>query len=505
MKESDYMFERVTPEAVGVASNNVEKYVRLMERHHFSVHSMVMIRHGKVFYENYWEPFHKEYLHRMYSVTKSFVAIAIGFLVQDGLVDMDAPAVSYLDEEITKNAGEYVKKQTIRNMLMMCTGGTCMVSHFFAEKPADRLKHYFDRSAPEYKGVSKLPGTMFDYDSSGSFVLGCIVEIVSGKTLLEYLREKLFDKIGFSKDAYCLQSPGGHTWSDSALICTAMDLARTMQFLLDGGKWNGEQILDANFVKEATSDLISTKRTGHMSQDAYGYGYQIWKTAHDGFSFHGLGQQYAVAVPEKDMVFVINSYCQGHPAAKDIILGRFFEEIVETATDGDLPENEAAYSSLMAYSKSLKLYSLGDSVENNVSSAVSGRTFIMDENPMKITKMKFTFTDDVCTLDYTNEQGDKTIYFGMDKNVFGTFPQEGYSDMVGNEYASGNYYKCATSAAWTHERNLQILVQVIDKYFGRLYMRVTFTEDGQIAVMMHKDCENFMNEYSGYAQGKCVI
>ncbi len=496
------MFEKVTPESVGVSSKNVEKYVRLMERYHLAIHSMIMIRHGKVFYENYWSPFDENYLHRMYSVTKSYVGIAIGFLVQDGLIDLDAPAVSYLDEKITKNAGEYVKKQTIRNMLMMCTGGTCKVSHFFAEKPADRLKHYFDRSAPEYKEVPHIPGTMFEYDSTGSFVLGAIVEEVSGKTLLEYLREKLFDKIGVSKDAYILQSPGGHTWADSGLICTAMDLARTIQFLLDGGKWNSEQILDEKFVKDATSNLISTDETGHIGQRTRGYGYQIWKTEHDSFAFFGLGMQYAMAVPEKDMVLIVNGYCQGSPIAKSIILDRFFEEIEEPAVEGVLPEDADAQKSLAEYSNGLELYSLKDSFEDNISAEVSGKEYVMDENPMGISKMKFTFTDDVCTLDYTNEQGDKTIYFGMEKNIFGVFPQEGYSDMVGNEFVPGNYYKCATSAAWTQERNLKILVQVIDKYFGRLFMRVTFTDDGQIAVIMHEDCENFMKEYSGYAQGR---
>ena len=73
---------------------------------------------------------------------------------------------------------------------------------------------------------------------------------------------------------------------------------------------------------------------------------------------------------------------------------------------------------------------------------------------------------------------------------------------MGNEYAPGNYYKCASSAVWTHKRNLKILVQVVDKYFGRLFMRVTFTEDGQLAVAMVKDSENFMNEYQGYAEGR---
>jgi len=496
------MFEKVTPEAVGISSKNVEKYVRLFERYELPIHSVVMLRHGKIFYENHWKPFHGDYLHRVYSITKSFVGIAVGFLVQDGLVDLDAPAVSYFDEEKTKNAGAYVKKQTVRNMLMMCTGGTCKVSHFFAEKPADRLKHYFDRSAPEYGGVSKLPGTMFDYDSTGSFILGALVEVVSGKSLNEYLREKLFDKIGVSEGVYFLQSPGGHTWADSSLICTAMDLAKTMQFLLNGGKWNGEQLLDADYVKDATSNLIPSDEIGYLQLDSYGYGYQIWKAAHDGFAFQGLGKMYALAVPEKDMILVVTGYCQGNAIAGNIIMDRFFEEIEETATDNPLPEDKDAFNSLMKYSEGCELYCLSNSFEDNVASEVSGKEFIMDKNPMGISKMKFTFADDVCKWEYTNAQGDKTLYFGINKNIDGIFPQEGYSDMVGNEYAKGNYYKCTSSAAWTHKRNLKILVQVIDKYFGRLFMRVTFTENGEVAVMMHKDSENFMNEYCGYAEGK---
>jgi len=98
----------------------------------------------------------------------------------------------------------------------------------------------------------------------------------------------------------------------------------------------------------------------------------------------------------------------------------------------------------------------------------------------------------------------ETLFFGIDKNVFGLFPQEGYSDMVGNTYAPGNYYKCAASAVWTHERNLEILVQVIDKYFGKLFIKVFFTDDNRIAVSMNKTAENFMDEYVGYAQGSAL-
>jgi len=495
------MFEKVTPEQVGISSAKVKKYVSLLERAHLSTHNLILIRHGKVFYENYWEPFHKDFAHRMYSVSKSFVSIAVGFLKQDGLIDLDKPAISYLDSEVYEGAFDEIKKQTVRNMLMMSTGATEITYKWFARKPEDRLRDYYESSSEKAGGTPKIPGTIFDYDSPGSFVLGCIVEKLSGKKLMDYLREKLFDKIGVSEEAYCLTCPGGHAWGDSAVLCKGMDLAKMVQFMLQKGMWNGEQILDREYVETATSNLIDTDRIGHLSAAACGYGYLIWQTYRNSFFFNGMGCQYGIGVPDKDMVFVINSDNQGHPEPKQIIIDRFFEEIVETVSDEPLPENEEAYKDLMEYSKKLKLFAFDGSVEENVAKEVSGKEFIMEENPMGIKKMKFTFEGDEIKLDYTNAQGEKTLCIGINKNVFGKFPQEGYSDLVATKFAPGNYYKCASSAKWTHKRNLAILVQIIDKYFGRLNMRVTFTEDGEISVMMNKIAEDFLQEYEGYAKG----
>lgn len=495
------MLEHVTPEQVGISSESVKKYISILERYNLSTHSIVMLRHGKVFYENYWKPFHKDYLHRMYSVTKSFVGIAMGFLSQDGLIDLDAPAVSYLDADLVEPAFDNIKKQTIRNMLMMSTGCTMNTMGWFG-RGGDRLKDYFDSTSPAEGGVSKIPGAFFDYDSPGTFVMGAIVEKLTGKKLIDYLREKFLDKIGFSKEARILECPGGHSWSDSAMLCTATDLAKVCQFLLQGGNWEGEQLLSREYVKEATSDLISTDRVGHLIPSAYGYGYQIWRTRNNSFMFNGMGSQYAIGIPDKDMVFVINSDNQAHPSPMLIIIDRFFEEIVETAIDKPIAENPSAHGELLKYSESLELFSLDNKCNENAAMRVSGKEYKMKDNPMGITRMKFTFSGDKGIWEYTNAQGNKRLEFGVGHNVFSKFPQEGYSDTVAHIYAPGNYYKCASSASWTHPNNMKILVQAIDKYFGRLHMRVSFIEDDTIAVDMFKIAEDFMHEYEGYAEGK---
>ena len=236
-----------TPEKEGIKSSYIKEYVEKLEEYNLSSHSLVIMRHGKLIYESYWAPFDKDYLHRMYSVTKSFVSLAIGFLEQDGLINLDDKISKYFPDETKGQPNEYMKNQTIRNMLMM---STAMPEESWLEKRNDdRVRFYFANERTTYRPA----GTTFEYDSGGSFIMGALVERVTGKRFMEYLREKCLDKIGFSKEAYILKCPGGHSWGDSALICTAQDLALAAQFTAQNGNWDGEQLLNADYVKTATS------------------------------------------------------------------------------------------------------------------------------------------------------------------------------------------------------------------------------------------------------------
>ena len=494
------MYEKVTPESVGVRSEDIKRYVESLENANLSTHSIVMMRHGKVFYEAYWKPFHKDFLHRMYSVSKSFVALAVGFAVQDGLFGLDDKIVDLLDEKTVENASEKVRMQTVKNMLMMSTGKSHAPWNWFESGAPDRVKAYFDSTVHNLH-MQRIPGCIFEYDSWGSFVLGALVEKKTGKKLMDYLREKLFNKIGVSKGAYCLECPGGNAWGDSAVLCTSLDLAKTVNFTMNMGNHEGEQILNEKFVKDATSNLINTN-AGEFSTGSYGYGYLIWRTRENSFFFNGMGCQFGIAIPDKDIVFVINSDNQGIPNAKASIIDTFYEIVVHNAKDEAISENEESHKELVDYSNNLKLFSLKDSKDVNISEKISGKTFKLKENPMGIKDIKFTFEGNTGIFEYTNEQGYKKLEFGIGENIFGKFPQEGYSDMVGGQSAPGNFYDCAASGKWTNENQLAIAVQVIDKYLGRLYMRFAFPDENTIAIEMNKVAENFMKEYQGYAEGR---
>lgn len=482
-----------TPESVGIKSENILKYIKKLESSNLFTHDVIIMRHGKIVYEAYWEPFHKDFLHRMYSISKSFVALAIGFLEQDDKISLDDKLEKYFAKELETQPDANMHNQTIRHTLMMSTAKEC--SHWFADKPTDRVEYYFANP----KTNSRPSGMFFEYDSTGSFVLGALVERITGKTLVDYLREKLFDKIGVSKQAYCLKCPGGHSWGDSAFLCTPRDLLLIAQFVMNGGKWNGEQILNEKFIKDATAKQIDTAYFPTNDYQQQGYGYQIWRTFDNSYFFNGMGCQFAVCVPDKDLIFVYNADNQGKDYAQCVIFDNFFDMIVRTCSDGSVDVDENAVKELTEYTSNLKLATAKGANSSPITEKINGVNYLLDENSMGIKNISFTFGKNGGIIHYTNEQGEKEITFGMCENVFGEFPQDGYADEVGTQ-AGSRRFKCAASAAWLSENVLNVYVQIIDTYFGQLIMRFGF-ENNKIGVYMRKNAEDFLSEYEGFASG----
>lgn len=480
------------PGDAGVCSERIIEYLERLEGYNLSTHNLILARDDKIFFEQYWKPFDKTFLHRMYSVSKSFVSLAIGFLEQDGLISLNDRIEKYFAEELKKQADDNMKRQTIRDMLLMRTAKTGR--NWFAGKSADRVRFYFENDTP----YSRKPGILFQYDSTGLFVLGALVERITKMQLMDYLRIKLFEKIGLSKGAYCLKCPGGHSWSDSAILCTPLDLLKTARFVMNEGKWNGEQILSAEYIRKATGKQIDNNPLGQNDYHTQGYGYQFWRTYDNSFFFNGMGCQLAVCVPDKDMIMIYNGDNQGNDLAKEIIIKSFFDMIVNPAADMPIEDNDKP---LREYAAGLELASAKGEEYSEFAERINGRIYSLENNPMGIEKVSLSFEGETGKLKYTNTQGDKEIIFGMRKNVYGSFPQEGYSDNVGTEYVPGNFYKCAVSAAWTEPQKLFLKVQIIDKYFGNLNITLGFDGD-EIAIEMKKTAEDFLQEYQGFATGR---
>jgi len=261
------MFKKTTPEEIGLPSSEVSRFIDYLNDNSLMTHSLLMIRADKIFTEAYWKPFHKDFVHRQYSQTKSFVGIAVAILLSEGRISLDDRILDYFPDKIDNMEAipERLKGQTIRQMLTMTTVGG--EKSWFLESDPDRTHIYINRQK------ANLPGALWEYDSDGSQVLTNLVERVSGMSLLEFLHEKLFSHMGSFKNAKILKAPNGDSWGDSALLCTARDMASFAKLLMDGGKWDGKQLMDADCVAAATSKQVDNSESNFFSVIGHGYGY----------------------------------------------------------------------------------------------------------------------------------------------------------------------------------------------------------------------------------------
>ena len=489
------MFNKITPEKAGVPSEKITEYINCLTNCGANTHGLMLLKGNDVFYEGYWEPFNKDFTHRMYSQTKSYVGIAIGLLLDEGKIKLSDRIVEYFPEKIDGEISKELNELTIEQMLTMTTAGPS--KNWFTETDPDRTHLYFNARIGDYKA-----GTIWAYDSAGSQVLSSLVEKLSGMELLEYLRLKLFNKMGTFKTAEILKTRNGDSWGDSALICTMRDMASFGRLLMQGGNWNGEQLISADYVKKATSALVDNHRSAVDTALTYGYGYQIWKIAQNGFGFIGMGDQLTLCLPHKDLMLVLTSDNQYNHPVREIIINQFFDIIVANAGD-ELEENPVALNELENLTSNLKLRVIKGEEKSPLKEKINGKIFVCDQNNLGFKQFSFEFGDDEGIFKYINEQGEKEIPFGINKNVFGKFPQLGYSNERGGARTTDGFmYNDAVSLCFKDDNKIILLVQIIDKYFGNLHARFAFNGDTCVAEFI-KNAEDFLNEYQGLIIARC--
>ncbi len=485
------MFEKITPEKAGISSEFVSKYIKFCERCGIVSHSLLMMRGDKIFAEYYWKPFHKDKCHRMYSQTKSYVGMSIGILESEGKLSLDDKIHTYFPEKIEKTLPENLSKLTIKEMLTMETCGE--PPFWFYHNDPDRTHLYFN----ENKALVPS-GMRWAYDSPGSQLLSTLVEKLSGMSLFDFLNERIFKYLGTFKTATILKTKNEDSFGDSALICTTRDMVSFARLIMNGGEWNGKQLISKEYIKTATSRVVDNRIMAFDKVLSQGYGYQIWKTEYGGFGFIGMGDQLTICIPEKDFIFSCTCDNQGHPASRSLILNYLYETIVDNLKEESLPENPEEYAKLQELGESLELAKMSGDKFSPFQSELSGKVYLCEENPTGITKFSFEFKCNEGKFHYTNAQGDKTLNFGLGKNVFCKFPQLGYSDIhTGLPSKNPDFmYDCAASAAWGEEKKLLLRVQIIDTFLGNMFAVFSFKDD-IATVTMKKNAEAFLDEYQG--------
>lgn len=489
------MFKKITPESAGIASEKVLEFFKTIDAANLTTHSVIMAKGNDIFAESYYKPFHKDYIHRMYSISKSFIAMAVGLAYTEGLLSLGDKVMDYFPELKEDNPNEFADDVTIRDMLTMSTN--CCGHFQWYQNCESRLRAYFSM-----KTENKLPGTLFFYDSIGSYILNCIVEKLTGKEFLEYLKEKVLLEIGFSKESYTLYAPGDYTIGDSGVMCTSRDLLLFTRFIAQYGNWNGKQYIDREFMQQAvTKQVHNNIINGVNYHGSHGYGYLIWCMPNDGFALIGMGDQLAVYDRSTDFTFIITSDNQADSAtARPIIFHEVYKTLINNIKEKSLPENKVVLDSLGEYMESRILTCQHGENGSTFSRKINSVTYKLSENPMNIASFSIKLEKESGTFKFEKNGIEYELPFGIGKNIFGEFPENRRQLLSMGDIGEG-HYECATSAAWVMDNHLVIKAQITDTYFGCLNIHFVFKDD-KVQLLMKKSGQYILDGFEGYANGK---
>jgi len=473
----------ITPFESGIGSKAIFDFIHELEENQIPLHSFLILKDGKLVSEGYYHPFTKEKPHRIYSCSKSFVSAAIGLLESEGKLKLDDKICDYFRDKLPEGGVHpFIARTTIRDMLRMASPHARTTYKLY--NMDDWAKTFFICEP------SHLPGTVFSYDTSATFTLTSLVERLSGVSLMEYLRPRVFDKIGISDTAYALKSPLGTDHGGSGLIMTTEDMARFALCCMQEGVWEGEQVLPREYIKAATSKQIDNQAAYSDADCIQGYGYQFWVTRNGGFALYGMGGQIALCMPEENLVVVTTADTQSIGDGEQRIYNAVWNNLYPKVKEKQLldPEVEKKYAALLEQTL-LKLCITPVKTAlppSSLAAKLSGKTFRMEKNAMNLKSLRFDFDETGGTMHYENASGIHSLTFGIGAHRAQKFPDYDYD--------------CITSAGWVYENNLFLRSYIIDEYFATLKVSVTFEEDS-ITVVMRPFAELFLEEYAGFASG----
>ncbi|WP_395143997.1 serine hydrolase domain-containing protein [Armatimonas sp.] len=290
---------RSTPEAQGVSSSGIAGFLAHCENAGLELHSVMLLRHGRVIAETWWHPYAPEKPHMLFSLSKSFTATAVGLAVGEGRLHLDDKVISFFPESTPETLSENLAAMRVQDLLTMSTG--------HAVEPMTGLRSETNNWVASFLAaeVPHTPGTHFLYNSLATYMLSAILHKLTGERLLSYLTPRLFVPLGIESPTW-EQCPLGIDAGGWGLSVRTEAIAKFGQLYLSDGLWNGVRLLPEGWVHTATQKHISNG-DDPASDWAQGYGFQFWRCQHGAYRGDGAFGQYCVVFPEQDAVLAITS------------------------------------------------------------------------------------------------------------------------------------------------------------------------------------------------------
>ncbi|GAA1164753.1 serine hydrolase domain-containing protein [Nesterenkonia sandarakina] len=333
----------------------LERLTERIEAEQPELHALLLVHRGELVVERYRPGHSVTEPHRLYSVAKSFTALAIGALIDEGRLRLTDRVAEHFPEKLPATVHPWIAAMTVEDLLTMRTAHR--ITSFIQTEDTDWVRSFFT------KEPAQRSGTRFVYDTAASVVLAALTEKLSGDRLEDFLLQRILLPLGFGAEARTVagqptlqawrsplglspaqrggrpswepvpENPQGVTHGGSALFCTARDLARFAQLCLAAGRSGEKQILSEEFMAAATGWQTPTEDENFPClENQQGYGYQFWRTRHQGFLAWGIGGQIVLCLPEHDFALITTGSSFARSDGQQKVFDAVFEELLPAMT-----------------------------------------------------------------------------------------------------------------------------------------------------------------------------
>jgi len=432
-KQTSNVLPRSIPEAEGVSSEGILKFLEAVENSSHEFHSFMFLRHGKVIAEGWWDPYRPDLKHTLYSTSKSFTSTAVGFAVGDNLVSVDDKVISFFSEDLPDTISLFLSEMTVRDLLSMSAGQDPDPTSTVVSRDSNWIRGFL--AMP----IVNEPGTKFLYNSLATYMLSAIVQKVTGERIVSYLTPRLFEPLGIGGMDWETDPLGINTGGWGLRVKTE-DMAKFGQLYLQKGKWDGEQILPEEWLQ--------------------GYCYQFWRCRHHAFRADGAYGQFIIVMPDLDAVIAITAETPDMQGEINLV----WEYLLPAMHEGELPANDSITTELKQGLTTLALPLPVKSDNPAIVSEISGKTYTLEPNEQQVGTISLHFADNECHVTLGTDTAVYEITFGSGEWKTDETTKRGPYLVAG---AKGSLtglppFKVAGSFSWVDENTLQLVLRYIE-------------------------------------------
>lgn len=476
--------ERCSLAEAEISAPGVKRFLEEIQAGGYHLHSLMITRHGKVAFECNWKPYELEEVHLMHSFTKGLVATAIGILEGEGRVGLDDPMISYFPEYLVDHQGGRLDRITLRTMLTMTNGH---VDHADRHGCDDEVLAFLQRP------IVNEPGTVFVYDSMSTNMLAAIVKRVTNYNVFQFLQFRIFRPLGIA-DVYCDSCVSGKDQGGGGSRLRTEDMAKITLLYLNGGVWNGKQLIPKSWVERMTA--IQFAQSSDASNPDWedwkqGYGYQVWMcTPANTFRFDGMYGQFGIVLKDYDAT-VVTTCGEGYTQAILRLVWKYL--IPAMSAEVSAEEQELCQQKLEEIKGRLRIaWPMEDEVDKAQAEKwwerICGKDLVFPENKESVLpssrvgncftstwtemqrsgihKLRLDLTEEGYTLAFEDNGNKGILPVGIGKPAVG-FLRTLWGD-----------YDVWTAARWTADGSLKLQIRMVQ---GEYYQVFTITPEGETA------------------------